>query len=109
MSRTKQTPMQRDYCRVLLRKLITQVDETNESQSAREYSLCYIRGKTFSLAWWSGYENFEHVLIPSGTPINEKMLTTARQMMDKQVEELKQSFGRYGLEPEDAGGRGKND
>ncbi len=99
MGKDKQTPVMRDYCRVLLRKLIDQVDQENERQSAREYSFSYTRGRTFSLCWWSGYEIFEHVLIPSGTPIIEKTLTAATQIMDAQHKELNNAFGRYLREP----------
>lgn len=111
MSGTKQKlkQTQRDLCRALLRKLITQVDAANEIQDVREYSVNYNRGRSFSLTWWSGYEQLEHVLLPAATPITEKTLTEATQMMDWQIDELRRSFGRYGLEPEGAGaGKGRS-
>lgn len=81
------------YTQTLMLKLHRDVIEENLRQKAKRYSLRDERGETFSLAYWSDFEQKETVLIPAGTPIIEKNLHWAFSAFLRSMEET--NFGRW--------------
>ena len=86
-------PGEAPYTQTLMLALHQAVIEENRRQKANEYSLRDERGKTFSLTYWSPFQRTEVVLIPAGTPINEKNLTWAVAELEKEMSGMQ--FGRW--------------
>ncbi len=84
-----------------LLELHRDVMEENLRQKAQRYSLRDERGETFSLSYWSGFDQQETVLIPAGTPIVEKNVHRAAAEFLRSMEDT--DFGRW------SGDRGRAD
>lgn len=81
------------YTQTAMLGLHQAVIEENRRQKAKKYSLRDERGETFSLAYWSDYEQKETVLIPAGTPINIGNLELASKELVKSMRGT--DFGRW--------------
>ena len=84
-----------------LLELHRDVMEENLRQTAQRYSLRDERGETFSLAFWSDFEQRETVLIPAGTPLVEKNVHRAAAEFLRSMEDT--NFGKW------SGDRGRED
>lgn len=93
VGRRGQEPPKLPKAQQFMLELHRDVIEENLAQTAKRYSLRDERGKTFSLAYWSDFEQNETVLIPVGTPIIEKNLHWAFAELLRSMEET--NFGRW--------------